>query len=464
MPPMALLVLAAHARRAGWRVRVVDHNYEPLPDERPELAALSVWTSIAPQAYGVADFYRARGVPVVLGGVHASLLPGEALRHADAVVCGEADGVFPTVLEDALSGRLRRLYQGQWMGMEAVPTTDEWADILRSWPLRRYAPLNTLQTTRGCRFNCDFCSVIRINGRGSRHSSPERVVEELRVLKRTGQNLGDFTYVFFLDDDLAADLEYAALLFEAIVRSGIRLRWGAQASIGLARNPELLALARRSGCCVLFTGFESISRESLLAANKKNRPSEYGELVSRVHEAGITIEGGFIFGFDTDGPAVFDDTVAFVEEIGVDLAHFSILTPYPGTHTFARMAAEDRITSFDWGRYNLYEAVFTPARMSMAELEEGLARAYANFYGRGARWRRFMRYAWSRHPRFHLSIDLAAINYAKHYRFPVSAVASGYQAAPEDIAPLLQASAAPAQEALQIAFTNASSQMKRPSE
>lgn len=276
----------------------------------------------------------------MLGGVHAALLPGEALRHADAVVCGEADGVFGAVLADALAGRLQSLYRGEWLGMDAVPTADEWADCIGSWPLRRYRPLNTLQTTRGCRFNCDFCSVIRINGRGSRHSPPDRVVEELRVLKRVGHRVGDFAYVFFLDDDLAADLNYAGELFEALATSGVGVRWGAQASIGLARNPELLSLAARSGCRVLFTGFESVSRESLIECNKKNRPGEYGELVDAIHRRGITIEGGFIFGFDHDGPDVFDQTVEFADRIGVDNAHFSILTPYPGTHTLARMLAK----------------------------------------------------------------------------------------------------------------------------
>ncbi|MGH3848320.1 MAG: B12-binding domain-containing radical SAM protein, partial [Pseudonocardiaceae bacterium] len=346
MPPMALLVLAAHARRAGWQARVIDQNYEAIPDARPDLVAITVWTSIAPQAYRLADKYRAEGVPVALGGVHASLLPTEALRHADTVVCGEADDIFSTVLADALAGRLRPLYQGKWQGMEAVPMNEEWADIVAKWPLARYAPLNTLQTTRGCRFNCDFCSVIRINGRGSRHSSPERVIEEIKVLKRAGQHVGEFAYIFFLDDDLAADLDFCGELSEAILSSGVKVRWGAQASIGLARNPKLLDLATRSGLRTMFIGFEGIDRDALVECNKKNRPGEYGELVAKVHKAGAGIEGGFIFGFDSQGPDCFEETAKFVDKIGVDVAHFSILTPYPGTATYARMLADERITTF----------------------------------------------------------------------------------------------------------------------
>ena len=455
MPPMALLVLAAHARRAGWRVRVIDENFEAIPDERPDLAALTVWTSTAPRAYRVADRYREQGVPVVLGGVHPSLLPDEALRHADSVLCGEADDTFAAVLADAAAGRLQPLYRGHWQGMDIVPTVDEWVDILSGWPLTRYAPLNTVQTTRGCRFNCDFCSVIRINGRGSRHRPPDQVVEELRILKRRGQHVGGFTYVFFLDDDLAADLDYTSDLLETMERSKVKVTWGAQASIGLALNPDLLDLAARSGCRALFTGFESVSRESLIECNKKNRPGQYGELIERVHQRGISVEGGFIFGFDHDGPGVFDETAEFVDRIGVDVAHFSILTPYPGTHTFSRMMADGRITSFDWKRYTLYNAVFTPAQMSAFELEQGLRRAYRSFYRARPRLARYWRESRRRDPRFGTALAVAGQNYATHYRNPALSEEPGYEARPDDLARLALASAAPAQESLAVAYAGA---------
>lgn len=453
MPPMALLVLAALARRNGWDVRVIDENFDPLPRERPHLAALAVWTSLASRAYQVADGYRHQGVPVVLGGVHPSLVPSEALRHADSVLAGEAEAVLGTVLEDALTGRLQPLYHGPLCQMDQVPTVDEWADIVASWPLTRYAPLNTLQTTRGCRFNCDFCSVIRINGRGSRHREPAQVVEELRVLKRVGQHVGAFSYVFFLDDDLAADLDFATRLMEEMVRSGAGVTWGAQASIGLARDPELVKLAKTSGCRVLFTGFESISRDSLVECNKKNRPSEYRELVTRLHESGIAVEGGFIFGFDHDRESVFRETVEAVDLIGVDTAHFSVLTPYPGTQTYARMLADGRITSFDWSRYNLYNAVFEPAHMSAERLEAGLLQAYRAFYARRRRNRRLWRETGRRDPRFNAAFALAGHGYARHYRPGRMTGGAPYTARPEDVADLAQTSQAPAASAVSVALT-----------
>lgn len=457
MPPMALLVLAALARRCGWRVRIIDRNVEERrhhgDHETPDLAALTVWTPLAGDAYRVADGYRRQGVPVVLGGVHPSLLPQEALRHADAVVSGEAESVLPTVLADAAAGRLRPLYPGTWGGMEQAPTVHEWADLVRGWPLRRYAPLNTLQTTRGCRFNCDFCSVIRINGQRSRHRDPDVVVEELRVLKRIGQRAGDFSYVFFVDDDLAADRAYLQELCEAILRSGVRVSWGTQGSISLARYPELVDLVARSGCRALFTGFESVSRDSLREANKhRNRPDQYGELIKRLHDRGIAVEAGFIFGFDHDSPSVFAETAEFAHRVGVDAAHFSILTPYPGTHTFARMLADERITSFDWSRYDLYHAVISPARMTPAQLEHGLWSAYRWFYAGRRSSRRLARELTRRAPWLTVSAGLAFADYARHYRRTAPpSPARPCEATPDDVRRLADVSAAPARETLSVA-------------
>jgi radical SAM superfamily enzyme YgiQ (UPF0313 family) len=331
----------------------------------------------------------------------------------------------------------------------------EWADIYKQWPLTRYAPLNTLQTTRGCRFNCDFCSVIRINGRGSRHSQVDRVIEEVKVLKHYGQHLGDFAFIFFLDDDMAADLEYTVELSEAILRAGVKFTWGAQASIGLARDPKVLDLVSRAGLRAIFTGFESISRDALIECNKKNRPGEFGELIAKIHKRGMAIEGGFIFGFDHDKPDVFEQTAEFVDRIDVDVAHFSILTPYPGTHTFSRMYADGRILTFDWRKYNLYHVVHQPAQMTPQQLHDGLRQVYRDFYSGRRRLPRFARHVLHRDPKFHGAFTASNWNYHHRYRDPKIFEAPDFAASQEEVARLALASAAPAQEALNVAFAEA---------
>ncbi|MGH3851431.1 MAG: B12-binding domain-containing radical SAM protein, partial [Pseudonocardiaceae bacterium] len=264
------------------------------------------------------------------------------------------------------------------------------------------------------------------------------------------------------DDDLAADLDFCGERSEAILASGVKVRWGAQASIGLARDTRLLDLATRSGLRTMFIGFEGVSREVLIECNKKNRPSEYGELVAKVHKYGAGIEGGFIFGFDHDRVETFDETVEFVDKIGVDVAHFSILTPYPGTATYAHMLSEKRITTFDWRMYNMYRCVFEPTGMTPAELETGLARAYRNFYGSRRRWNRFKRTARGRDVIFQLALTAANVNYATRYRNPTCSTDAGYEADADDIAGLMAASAAPAQEALNVAFAAAQTRLPVP--
>lgn len=449
MPPLATMVLAALARREGWEVRTYDLNYEKPPDDPAPLVGISVWTSTAPQAYALADAYRARGTTVMLGGVHPSLVPSEALKHADCVVAGEAEDILGTVLSDFQDGTLQPLYHGRWGGMDSVPMVHEWFDLLDAEPFWRYLPRNTVQTTRGCRFNCDFCSVIRINGRGSRHRDPEEVVEELRLLTSQGQKFGPFRYVALADDDLAADLEYTVALSEAIVRSGVKVAFSAQGSIGIANDPAIVALLARAGMKGLFCGLESVSREALIECNKKNRPHKFQESIALLHRHKIMVEAGLIFGFDHDDETVFDTTVAFAEAIKVDTAHFAILTPLPGTHTFHRMVSDGRVTSFDWGRYDLYHAVFEPTRMSQATLDAGLWRAYRDFYARRPRARR-----WCRHVGMLLSppvgtgVTVTNWQYGRRYKPDARSTRPPFEADPEDVERILLTSAVPADDAV----------------
>jgi len=465
-PPMSLLVLAALARREGWDTRIIDEAYEPLSigdpggqapvngDERPDLVAITVWTAFAPRAYQLADAYREAGVPVVLGGVHASMLPSEAGRHADAVVGGEAELVLGSVLDDVLNRRLQPYYRGEWSGMVNVPMVDELAPVYARFPYGRYQPTHTVQSTRGCRFNCEYCSVIRINGRGTRHAEIDRVVEDLRFRTRMRPHTPGPIFVFFLDDDLASDLDYVGEFCEAIASADLGVRWSAQASIGLCRRPDLVELAARSGCRSLFCGFESVSRSSLIEANKKNRPDEYAALVATAHEHGISIEGSFIFGFDDDTPDVFDETVDALDEIGVDMAHFFLLTPFPGTQTFARYFDQDRILDFDWGRYDSYTPMVRPAHMTPQELREGLHRAYRAFYSPARQRARLLRGARQRETSWSIFYALINRSYgrlSKGLGDPMQRRQPPFTADPADLERALEASRAEPQEAIAVA-------------
>ncbi|MCB1026779.1 MAG: B12-binding domain-containing radical SAM protein [Microthrixaceae bacterium] len=450
-PPLAAMTIEALARREGWDTELVDEDAEDLDLEAPtDLVALTTWTANAPRTYRIAAHYRAKGIPVIVGGVHPSMLPGEAARHADAVVVGECEATLGRVLADAAAGRLQRFYEGSWEDLSLAPTIDELMPRYERFPRGRYLPTHTTQTTRGCRFNCDFCSVIRINGRGQRHRDPATVVDELRVrVAMPGRPPGTPIVVFFTDDDLAADQDYCGSLFEAIASANLPVRFAAQTSIGLARNPELLKLAEAAGAALFFIGFESVDRQALKEANKKNRPGEFAALVQRLHDAHIAVEGGFIFGFDSDGPGVFADTVRAADEIGVDTAHFTILTPLPGTNTFSRLHEDGRIFDYDWSHYNAYRTLFQPARMSVATLDAGARWAYGAFYSKTARRRRTLAQIRRSSPVMAAAYRFVGGSYARHYGVGLQGSDERpFRPHPDDIANLAAVSDADANQVL----------------
>ena len=450
MRPLPIFVLGALARRHGWHVETSDESLEPLPEGRPDLVMITGWTTLIASAYLLADSYREQGIPVVMGGVHPSLLPGEALRHADSVVTGEAESVMGEVLADAAAGRLKPLYEGGLADMRDVPSVTEYADLYMKGRLR-WVPTHGIQTSRGCRYNCSFCSVIRINGRGMRHMEPDRVVEELRAISRLKPRLPGPTPVYLHDDDLMSDPEYTRSLFEAIVRSKLKLGIVCQTSIGMARDTELLDLAHRAGMFSMFVGLESISRDGLVQVNKKNRPHEYKDLIKRLHERGIGITAGIIFGMDSDGPDIFDRTVEFLDEIEVDNAHMSLLTPLPGTQTFADLYEQGRIVDLDWAKFDLRHAVFEPERMTSEQLRAGLWHAYRTFHAGPARRRRFWRQLRTESARLAVGFALGSRRYTRHLDEHLSDATLSYRPHPDDIRALLATSKAPASEAVALA-------------
>lgn len=452
--PLPLLILAALARRSGWEARVVDENWAPVPTERPDLVLMSAWTATAPSAYVLADWFRERGVPVVLGGVHPSMMPGEALRHADAVVTGEAEDVLATVLADAEAGRLQRLYHGAWVGMDVVPGLAEYRDLYRSGGWGR-VPVHSIQTSRGCRFNCSFCSVIRINGRGMRHMEPDRVVEEVQALRRVKPRLPGGTPIYLLDDDLMSDRDYSAAMFEGLIRAKVKNPLILQVSSAFGHDEEMLSLAGRAGTVSAFIGFESLSRDSLLEANKKNRPHLYQEIVEAVHRHGIGVSAGIIFGFDHDHLDVFDHTVDLLDKMGADSVRFTALTPMPGTETFAKYYEDGRILDFDWGKYDGMTSVIEPTHMSPQQLQDGLVHAYRRWYGARARAKRFVRQSRAVSVKVAGAFAFSGQRFATELDQVIGRPTLRFQPDPADLAALVAVSRAPASEAVTLATRQA---------
>jgi radical SAM superfamily enzyme YgiQ (UPF0313 family) len=347
-----------------------DERLEELPlDESADLVALTVETFTARRAFEIAACYRARGVPVVMGGYHPTLLPDETLEHADAIVEGDAEGVWGRVVEDARRGALARRYRGDPARSLAGFTADRGL-----FAGKRYRPLRPVQYGRGCRYRCDFCSIHPFYGQRLRQRPVEEVVEEIARLKSP--------LVFLVDDNIFVDRDRAKELFRALVP--LKIRWACQVSIDIARDPELVELMRESGCTVVLVGFESLDRANLRQMNKpwNQAGGDYTEPLRVFREAGFLVYGAFVFGYDADTPASFEEAVEFAIENHLYIANFNPLQPMPGTPLFDRLRREGRLIHEKWWLdpdYRYGQAAFHPRGMTADELTEGCFRARRAF-------------------------------------------------------------------------------------
>jgi radical SAM superfamily enzyme YgiQ (UPF0313 family) len=366
-PPLSLLQVAA-LTPPEVEVAVQDEAVRDIDLAADcDLVGITAFTSSAPRAYEVAARFRERGIPVVLGGMHGSACPEEALEHCDAVVIGEAEGVWPRLLEDASKGRLGKVYR-----LADYPDlTDNPAPRRELVRREDYLAPDTVQATRGCAHNCSFCSVSSFFGRRVRTRSVDRVMAEVAALPGR--------LVVFVDDNVMTVPSYARELFQRL--AGLGKGWMGQASTAVLENAELVRLAARSGCRALFVGMETLSDSALRQVNKGfNVAGRFRGLVSRLHDAGIGVIGAFMFGFDEDDASVFERTAEFADRARIDLPQYSILTPLPGTPLHAQMEAEGRIIDRDWSHYDGGHVVFAPRATTPEKLESGLKAALRHSY------------------------------------------------------------------------------------
>jgi radical SAM superfamily enzyme YgiQ (UPF0313 family) len=355
--PLGLAYVAA-LTPAHWEVKIVDENFGQLPIEDADLVGITAFTGNINRAYELARQYRQKGAKVVLGGIHASMVPEEAEHYADALVVGEAESVWPKVIQDFENGKLGGVYRGARVDLGQSEVRPR-RDLLDP----RYL-FQSVQTSRGCPFNCDFCSVSRYLGSEYRQRRPADVLSELEGIPNQ--------YLFFLDDNLvghtAESRARAKELFQGMIEGKMRKRWWMQTSINTADDDELLSLAGRSGCMFALIGFESIDEASLKRMKKginvRIGVENYRRVIRAFHRHGIGVIGSFIIGNDHESPDYYRQLARFLVAAGVDIVQMFILTPLPGTALFERMNAEDRLLHkdfpADWAKYRLSYAVRKP--------------------------------------------------------------------------------------------------------
>ena len=387
--PLGLLVLAG-LTPPEWEITVVDENvdvpdYSQLP--RPDLVGLTAFTSQAPRAYEVATDFRSRGVPVVMGGIHATMCEAEAAKQVDAVVTGEAESVWPQVLDDITRGDLKPLYVGGMEDMEKMPLARQ--DLL---PTGYY--FGSIQTTRGCPLNCSFCSVSAFNGRTYRRRKVEDVVAEFKEIKENNVLIVDDNLIGTRRDHIARSKE----LFRAIIEADLGKKWICQATINMADDDELLRLARRAGCIGVFIGFESTTPEGLVEVHKKyniQNDRDFGASVRRIQRHRISVAGSFIMGLDVDRAGIGLHIAETADQYGVDFLNMLFLTPLPGTDLWNRMEAEGRIAADrfpeDWKYYTLGLPVGRYKHLSRDEIIDEMNSCIQKFYSIPAILRRVWR-------------------------------------------------------------------------
>jgi radical SAM superfamily enzyme YgiQ (UPF0313 family) len=379
--PLALPTIAGSTPE-DVEIKIVDEKVEEINfDEKVDLVGLGAMTPNINRAYEIADEFRERSVAVAIGGIHASMMPEEASKHADSVVIGEAEQLWPELIKDFKENNLQKSYRfTRYPDVEKIPAPRN--DLVKS---ERYV-INQIQTTRGCPFDCDFCTVKAFSGKEFRLKKIDQVLKEIETLKPyyimnvLGYDLKLPKTLLFADDNIVGNKSFAKQLFKALIPLKLN-DWYCQASINVGRDNEMLALMKEAGCHAMVIGIESVNRESLAGMDKKiNKVDEYYKCIDNIHSAGIRVLGSFILGSDSEDDTIFEKTANFIRDTNMIYSMINILTPLPGTKLFKRFEREGRLLHRDWERYSLETVCFKPKNMSVETLLEGRRWIYQEVY------------------------------------------------------------------------------------
>lgn len=411
IPQLALFILEGLTPKKH-QVKIVEEEHMPIDfEEDCDIVGISFMTSNARRAYNISKEFKKRGKKIILGGIHPTILPDEALQYADAVVIGEAEGVWEQVLQDIENNCLKKKYH--------VPDPDLTRYIPKDFSAlrsKRMFNLFPIMTTRGCPYNCDFCCVSKIFGTKVKHIPVENVVRDIVESKAKR--------FIFLDDNIIGNQHYARKLFTAI--KPLKIRWLAQASISFAKNTELMKLAKDSGCKGLFIGLETVVESQLKNLKKLDDKIEnVSQALKKIRKMGIIIQASVIFGFDNDTYQTFSETLKFLIKNHICSASFNILTPYPGTKTYDEFKKNGRIINDRWEYYDHHTVVFRPAKMTPLELQLGKINAKEKFYSRRSIIKRFRGNLYN--PFIYLAANISYMKLAKAEKKRIAYIESTLQ-------------------------------------
>lgn len=370
-PCLGLLTIASYIP-ADWEISYIDENLQRIDDTVDyDIVAISMMTVQAERAYQIGDSYRAKGILTVMGGIHATLMYQEALEHADVVLAGEGEVLFPAFLNDFLLGKYKRLYRENMPGsFELKNCIPPRYDLLKGYDY----PVMNLYTTRGCPRKCNFCCASNVYGEKYRRKENQEIFKEVSIISQMYPD----KMLLFADDNLLIMRKESKRMLQELEKYDVR--WIAQTDISIAEDENLMKQMKQSGCQWVVIGFESLSEKNLMDMERVNFKhkylSEYKARVEKIQNQGIKVYGTFIVGLDEDTKNVFEETAAFIQDCNLYGVNITVPTPLPGTQLRQKLQQEGRIISNQWGDYTLWDVVIQPKNLSVSELEEGLFSVY----------------------------------------------------------------------------------------